>query len=435
MLPTWLEWWLVLLLAAALGCDLVYTLQQPIWSPRDEIAHFDYVDKLTDGRLPRPDEPVSDDTFRMCTGTFTWARPQGFDGTRAGMGLAGTSYEAWQPPLYYLLLAPANLLLGACGVDDVVRITTLRILQFLFVCAAVVLVLALFRELRIAGVVGAAAGPLIALALALTNVVHYHSLGNDNLSPLLGVAFLYCHARHRRSGSHGTLWCAALVAGLAFWAKYSNGFLVLLHAIACCLPPDRSDGRRHRVRALATTCLPIAMVGALLLHNSLRFGDLLNTTITEQRFAPLVPTTDHLPLFLAFLVHDAFQVNLRPAPIAMASMPGSLGWCWWFLAVLGANAVLLGVQVWRRAWGRRQTFVGLAIATTAAVVATAYVLNLLRPVANWHAFRHYFAYSVLWWVALACPAVRLPPRIAHGAVLFAAALATAVCVRFAVTLV
>ena len=128
MRTKWLEMWLAALLAATFAGNIAWTLEQPIWSPRDEIAHFDYVEKLSVGRLPLPDEPISDSTFAMCL-EFSWARPADFDGTRPSMGLAGTSYEAWQPPLYYALLTPPNLLLESLGANPRLRITVLRLFQ------------------------------------------------------------------------------------------------------------------------------------------------------------------------------------------------------------------------------------------------------------------------------------------------------------------
>lgn len=430
-----LETWFAVLLFAAFALGTVCTVRQVIWSPKDEIAHFDYIHRLSSGRLPRSDEPISERTFAMTVSGLHWAKPPDFDGSLATMGVAGVSYEAWQPPLYYALLALPNLVLDWCAVSATTQIMTLRLLQLFLVYAGILMVVVLFAELARLGAADRTVGWLLAVVLAVTNLQHYFSLGNDNLSVLLGSSFLWLHARHVRLGKRTDLWAAALVAGLGFWCKYSNGLLMVMHAAACVFLRPRAGPERSPLARLAANALPaalpIAMALALLAHNQLRFGDALNTSITAARFTPLVLSTDNVPLFLTFLVHDSLLRVWVNGAIFTSEFPHTFGWWWWFAAALATNAVLLAVCAIRRRWGPRQVFVLAAVVVTSTVVGIASLLNLWKPVANWYNFRHFFAYAVFWFVAVSFCAVPLPATLGRLVTVLFGVAATGVVIHFA----
>lgn len=428
MRTKWLEMWLAALLAATFALNFAWTLQQPLWSPRDEIAHFDYIAKLSAGRLPLPDEPISDETFAMCL-EFTWTKPANFDGTRQTMGLAGTSYEAWQPPLYYALLTPPNLMLEHFGAPPRLRITVLRLFQLLLVQAGLVVLVAAFAGLQHLGAASRVVGWLVAIGLSLCGTHQVYSLGNDNLSPLLGALFVWCHVRHLRTGRPVDLWAAAFVAGLGFWGKYTNGLLIPMHAAACLLAPRAGVPRSLGAR-LATVLLPVGMVLVLLVHNQLRFGDALNTSITESRFAPLVLSTTDIPLFLTFLIHDSLRIASLHSGDPLMALPTTRAWWWVFGALFATNGLLLGISAMRRSWGPRQTFVAAACGVTAAILGAASILNLYKPVANWFLFRHFLAYGMFWLLAVGYAAMRPPERVGAAAAILGAVAAT-VCVTVA----
>lgn len=102
----------ILLLALVRG--LLYASAMPPWSIIDEQQHVHYVQSLAEtGRIPTAGITyISDEIARASatrSATLHWSEhttqePQHW-------GLEGNSYEGYQPPLFYLLMAPVYLLL------------------------------------------------------------------------------------------------------------------------------------------------------------------------------------------------------------------------------------------------------------------------------------------------------------------------------------
>ena len=96
-------------LAALLVLGGVTVARFHVWAPVDERAHYDYVQTVAEQqRLPLLTDLVSPEVQAITD--RTWPRPSPVD--PATRGLAGRSYEAFQPPLYYVVAAPAFLLAG-----------------------------------------------------------------------------------------------------------------------------------------------------------------------------------------------------------------------------------------------------------------------------------------------------------------------------------
>jgi hypothetical protein len=80
-----------------------------IFAPVDERAHLAYVQEVAEhGRLPLLDSYVP--WQELAIEAHTYPRHSSLDPRL--IGLRGISYEAWQPPLYYALAAPAFLIPG-----------------------------------------------------------------------------------------------------------------------------------------------------------------------------------------------------------------------------------------------------------------------------------------------------------------------------------
>ena len=100
-----------------------------VWADVDERPHFDYVQAVAeDGRLPELTDLVSPEVQAITD--RTWPEPSPVD--PAIRGLAGRSYEAFQPPLYYLVAAPAFLV----EADHLRKVKVLRAFDLLLVLAA-----------------------------------------------------------------------------------------------------------------------------------------------------------------------------------------------------------------------------------------------------------------------------------------------------------
>lgn len=103
---------LLVCVAAPVALVAVHIHENPMFSPLDEAAHFDYVNRIAQGDIPRLGQPMLPSTLRTvaCRGSALAGaiqppcdqkviRPDEFGG-------GGLSYEAQQPPAYYAITVP-----------------------------------------------------------------------------------------------------------------------------------------------------------------------------------------------------------------------------------------------------------------------------------------------------------------------------------------
>src|SRR6218665_1183597 len=110
-----------------------YINNQNKWSPIDEYAHFDYVEKLLIGRLPHLSDPVSEEIYQHIKNNPTQS-VSGVSQTREELGLGNFSYQAKHPPLYFMVLSVPEYVLQKMDIDVFRRLQILRIFSyFLFV--------------------------------------------------------------------------------------------------------------------------------------------------------------------------------------------------------------------------------------------------------------------------------------------------------------
>src|SRR5579859_3848400 len=91
-----------LLLAAYVWLGLGYAFATPAWENPDEPAHYNFVaDLVRTGQLPVMEPGAWDQSLLERLTATQFNPPERLDTIR---------YEAWQPPLYYLLAVPAYVL-------------------------------------------------------------------------------------------------------------------------------------------------------------------------------------------------------------------------------------------------------------------------------------------------------------------------------------
>jgi len=106
--------WIALL--CVLANAVFYARWMPYWSPIDEGSHFAFVQFLSEKhKLPLLTDNSSEEVLALGDNIY----PQKPKVSPKEAGLAGTIYEAFQPPLYYILSVPAYRLAGNNFVDKI----------------------------------------------------------------------------------------------------------------------------------------------------------------------------------------------------------------------------------------------------------------------------------------------------------------------------
>jgi 4-amino-4-deoxy-L-arabinose transferase-like glycosyltransferase len=281
--------------AVVLALGTFTALRYPVWSG-DESAHFDYVRSVAERhRLPTLEEPTSDATLAIAEGTY----PNGPTKPAAQWGLAGTVYEAFQPPLYYLVVAPVFLVAGAYDTKvDVLRLVGLGLFLVALGLFAVLCRDVARRRWRAAFAFGA-------LFFVLPgNVVRAVSVGNEALDVPLGVLATLVLWRALDRDSDGWSLAAAVVVGAGILTKFT--FIAFLPVLAAVLAvrwsTERTRGRALQLGALIA--LPVLMLSPWLVWNHRHYGTWTANGQAREAQAPIINPT-HQDYALNKVVNEA----------------------------------------------------------------------------------------------------------------------------------
>jgi hypothetical protein len=258
-----------------------------IFAAVDELAHVSFVQEVAEhGSLPW--EGRSYVSWQMeAIEQDVYPRRSTVDPRR--IGLAGYSYEGFQPPLYYLIAAPAFAI--AANYRD--KIIAVRAFDLLLLLAAAA-ILALLARAAAAEHWQIAYAAALAVLLWPGVVVRAITVSNAALELPLALLFVLAvwHATGRREPR--LLLAAAALLGLCLLTGLTLIFLApLLLAPILALLRERRDRRAWALVALAVA-LPLALLAPWLISNEVRYGALTAGAIAKQLQAPLVnPTGQH----------------------------------------------------------------------------------------------------------------------------------------------
>jgi 4-amino-4-deoxy-L-arabinose transferase-like glycosyltransferase len=356
----------------------------------DEIAHFSYVQSVAEeGRLPLLGPTlISPQAEAIYEGTYP--SPGLIDRTEHGIN--GRSYEAFQPPLYYLLgAAPFRL----AGGDYVVKMRVMRLLGLGLLLAAALLLWRLTVELI--GDPGEAE-PYFAFALTALLwpgiVLRVVTISNSGLEFLIGIGLTLVLWRAWQRRSVGWLIGAAVLIGFGLLTRLTIIFFIpgLLICAFVVLRQAQISARTRWLAAAGVVAIPALMMAPWLLSNLDRYGALTGSRIWRQQQEP-------------FLNPDGIQYALSDIPsrlLALTRAPLPEEW-WiellsplkrWVLTLLMTALVVLaplGVLSVKPSERRTQLLVLLALPVGVGLVWICYVLLVV----NWDFFLPRYLYPAV----------------------------------------
>ena len=278
----------------------VWAALLPAWDLNDEQQHVDYVRYISEtGRLPvMGDGLISPAIAESVIATDRWShlrlrRPGSMD--RATWGLEGQSYQAYQPPLYYLLLvAPYE----AWSQSTLAAMYGLRAITVVLATISAIVAYYVIVELT-DGRFDLAFLGTVALVLIPERAQATSRVNNDVTTELFGGLFLLLVIQQWRSGPsmHRSIALGATV-GLALLSK-SSALILLIPLILCILFPTPNHSFTKRLRHLIVQTLVVMVVaGWHIARNQIIYGDSTGAS-AFLRLAQFEPTQPILAAIIA----------------------------------------------------------------------------------------------------------------------------------------
>ena len=280
---------------AAIAVFGIFTVARfPIWSPIDEGAHYAYVQEIAEhGRLP----VLGKSHISTQVDTIT----QGQSPSRLLLdpfirGLEPQSYEAFQPPLYYLLAAPVFVAVPGY----VHKVYALRSFDLLLLVLSAGLALQLCRT--VLGTRWRFAGPLVLTVFLMPGVVvRSVTVSNAALELPLALLFfiLFVRAWDNPTGRRLVILSGVLAAGLL--TQLMLVALIPLWGLAAWRWYAKSGSRplavRFRTMAIAAL-VPLVAIGPWAGFNEAHYG-----ALTAGRLAMRLQNDVANPQHIHFALH------------------------------------------------------------------------------------------------------------------------------------
>ena len=271
-------------IAAIAVLGIVTAVRFHVFAAVDELAHVSYVQDVAEqGALPRLGhtyvswqmEAIEQDVY-----------PRRSTVNPRTLGLAGLSYEAFQPPLYYLLAAPAFAIPGNYR-DKVIAVRAFDLLLLLAAAA----VLALLARAVAAEHWQIAYAAALSVLLWPGVIVRVITVSNAALELPLALVYVLAVWLATARREPRLLLAAAAALGLCLLTGLTLIFLAPLLAVPIiALLRERRDRRALAFVALAVA-LPLVLLAPWLISNEVRYGGLTAGALAKQLQAPLVNPT------------------------------------------------------------------------------------------------------------------------------------------------
>jgi hypothetical protein len=334
---------LLALLVFHVWLGVAYAAKTPLWQNPDEPAHFNYAREVAQsGGLPelKPGDWDSALLERLKTAQL-----------QPGDTIDAIRYEAWQPPLYYLIAAQA---MRFAPQDLATEVRVLRTLDVLLGAATLVLGYAIGRQLFPDNRWLALAVPLAMAGVPMFSSVSA-SVSADPLANLLAGAVLWTVLR-------GLTRTSGVLLGLGLLTKLALGVFVPLALL----------GLARRLQDVAALLLvPLVLLTPWLVHQVATYGWL--DPFALSRHADVVQDQPRFP-GLSPVYAGAFAVTTFHSFWAQFGWmaipaPDRLYWTWGAICLLAVAGLLrLGLR------GQPASPRWLLVGATILLAAVAYVV-------------------------------------------------------------
>lgn len=380
--------------------SLKYIIGKAAWSPVDEYAHMDYIEKLTEGRLPKLTDTISQEIYENLI-KFPEKSVHKKAETREQLGLGNLSYQSQHPPVYYVVLALPDLILKSGGVDIFSRLVVVRIISYLLFAAGIFILIPLGSLLSKLGYWVPEwycwCGVLFCLIIGSNS---RYGLGNNMLSPLVINVCIFFLLKYYLYAKNNDLYLFVFFAGLSIGVALTNLIIIPFLLLAGMKKYIPNFSKSNFFKSLLALALPVAI---LIIW---KIGSAAMPAFQKQFYlnmASLIPAgVLDGRMFVLQLQKSIFQISFINDKIDL-----SQGYRFLFIFNLIFSLVFFKTIYASQQW------ILFCWGAVLLVTCTLLYLNANIPAVTWAAFRHYLGFMPFIYVAATSFLLVVIPKIVN----------------------
>lgn len=380
------------------GLNLHFIQSKDKWSPIDEYAHYDYIDKLAHGTFPKLSDSISDELFLNIKNNPDKA-VSGKIQTRLDLGFGNYSYQAKHPPLYYMTLLLPDIILKYVEVDIFSRLKILRIISYVLFVLGLLVCIPIAKLLTKLGTVVPSFYAWGAVLFGLIFLTHErYGLGNNLLSPLFVNASIYFLLNFFYQKKYIHLYLFILFSTLSICVALTTIFIIPLLILLLVV----KSFKVFNLKVLLTSIL--FLIPAVAIFGAWQRGSVSEPAFEQQMqdvLANVIPANlIPFPDFLTILLDDFTRLSFLKSDYNLNKVFTILFICSMIVFVLFVKTI----------WNQQRWIVFVMIQFI-AFLAILFFVNKYVPRVTWVAFRHYMVFIPIIYVGLTFWIVVLYKRI------------------------
>lgn len=359
--------------------SLKFIWQKEKWSPIDEYAHMDYIEKMSEGRMPKLQDAVSNDIYMDLIEhpEHSFTPPIH---NREELGMGNYSYQAKHPPIYYAFLLGPNMLMQKAEYKAFERLKVLRIISYLLFVLGSLICIPIFNLINQKGIQTPQFYSWACVLFSLLIATHQrYGLTNNMLSPLFINASLYFVLKYHVTYQIKFLYRFIFVAGLSLSVALTNLFIIpflFLYALIIYIP-------HFTKKTFIYACSLLLISLSVILWWKL-------TTIPDKAFeeylqnlllAVIPANAITFKMFLDLLLNDTFQLSFISEQLDITKI---------YLICLSIN-ILVSVLFFKSIL-KQNKWVLVSKVVFLVFVINLYFLNRYVDRVHWVAFRNYLGF-------------------------------------------
>jgi len=349
------------------------------WSPIDEYGHYDYIDKLSEGRLPRLSDPISNELFEHIKNNPDKS-VSGLVNTREELGFGNYSYQAKHPPLYYLVLLLPDMCMKKMGTPIFTRLKVLRVFSHVLYFIGLLLLIPIARLLTEQGAYippfYVCGGILFGLIIATHE---RYGLGNNLMSPLMINCSILFMLRYYFKSKSNDLYLFVFCSGLAVCTALTNLFVLPCFVFLILYKFIKHFSLKHLLLSILILLIPAFIIIA---WQKMNVSEPNFEAQMQQVLLAVIPANAFgYDDFLKLLMNDTFQLSFLKQGLDVSSI---------VMILFALNSFLCCVFI--KTIYVKHKWILFVFIQFAIFMITLYFLNRYVPRVTWVAFRHYLGF-------------------------------------------